>query len=219
MCEVFNNIQYCLIDGHTYVGNDKSIDQNAIVDIAKITEDLIIPTFIGSKKIDYIGQCAFRSCKVIKRVIIEARIKTIKYAAFEYCTSLQSINIPSSVTLIDYSAIRPTNGGAIVQGSLNIIFEKGSKIKSIFSESLRGKQETNIIFCDNREITTSDCRGTFIEGDNPNIYSLHSFCGYEPKGKPFGCYRRENYCTNNSRHSCKDTVSSLINIAIMIMLF
>ena len=218
MCEEFNNLRYCLISGYVCVGNDTTTYQNAIVDTKLITEDLIIPAFIGAKKINYIGKCAFQGCRIIKRVNIEARIDTIKYAAFEYCTSLESINIPSSVKVIDKSAIRPTSDGIVVQGRINITFEKGSKIKQILGQSLRGKKELNVIFCDNRAVVNSSCTEVFLEGDDPNIYAMHSFCGYQPKGKPFGCYRRETYCTNCNRHSCRCATNLVLITIIALML-
>ena len=90
MCEVFDNIFYCQINGSISVGKDIRENQNAIVNKSDVKEDLIIPAFIGSHKVNYIGEWAFRSCTIIKRVNIEARIDTIKYGAFEYCSSIES---------------------------------------------------------------------------------------------------------------------------------
>ena len=212
MCEVFDNILYCLINGSTCVGKDEKEDQNAIFNISEVREDLVIPAFIGSRKVNYVGTFAFRSCIIIKRVNIEARIDTIKYGAFEYCTSLESINIPSSVKTLELSAIRATHdGGGTVPGVLNITFEKGSKIRSIGYHALRGKYDTYIYFCEHRQITEAMCSGELLAvTDNPHIYSQYSFCGIEPEGKPFGCYNRETKCSCKPRQNTRIAAGNFI---------
>ena len=220
MCEVFDNILYCLINGRICVGKDVREEQNAIFNKNEIKEDLVIPTFVGSRKINYIGEWAFRSCVNIKRVNIEARIDTIKYCAFEYCTSLVSINIPSSVKIIENDAIRGTrkDNAYGTPGILNVTFDKGSKIKSIGSQSLRGKQDINIFFCDHKEIKKVMCTDNlFLELDNPHIYSQYSFCGIKPEGKPFGCYNREAKCSCRPRQNTRIVICNFIFTIVFIL--
>jgi hypothetical protein len=207
-----------VINGRVSVGNNTEVESNAIDNELLIQEDLIIPAFVGDLKVNFIGKCAFRSCKVIRRVNIEARIDVICNAAFEYCTSLESINIPSTLKVLEASAIRPTISGNVAPGSINITFEKGSKIRLINFESLRGKNETSIIFCDRREVTESMCsENLFPESENPKIYAFHSFCGYEPIGKPFGCYSMQLPCTNENAVTLKRAALCLINSAIILI--
>ena len=220
MCEVFDNILYCQINGSTCIGKDIQEDQNAIFNKSEVKEDLIIPAFIGHHKVNYIGEWAFRSCTIIKRVNIEARIDTIKYGAFEYCTSLESINIPSTVKTLGRSAIRVASVGlgSTIQGTLNVTFEKGSRIKSIGSQALRGKYDTNVFFCEYRKITKEMCVDKiFTNDDNPHIYSHYSFCGLEPEGKPFGCYNRETRSSCKPRQNARTSAGSFIYSMIFVL--
>ena len=168
---------------------------------------------------NYIGEWAFRSFTIIKRVNIEARIDTIKYGAFEYCSSIESINIPSTVKTLGKSAIRVTSScGSTIKEILNVIFEKGSRIKSIGFEALRGKYNTNVYFCEHRMITTEMCSNRlFTENDNPHIYSHYSICGIEPEGKPFGCYNRETRSSCRPRQNTRTSVGSFIYFIIILV--
>ena len=44
----------------------------------------------------------FRSCKSLTEVNIPNSVTTIEFQAFEYCSTLQSIHLPNSITKINY---------------------------------------------------------------------------------------------------------------------
>ncbi len=93
----------------------------------KIKGKLIIPKYIGGKKVSSIAmtafsQCqnitgvyihdgvqrigayAFRSCTSVSRIRLPNGIKTIGIEAFAYCSSLKEINLPTGLTGIGFDA-------------------------------------------------------------------------------------------------------------------
>ena len=58
----------------------------------------------GSYKIKSIGRQCFLGCELLKEVIISSSVEEIREGAFYKCVSLETVNFPSSLTLLDKSA-------------------------------------------------------------------------------------------------------------------
>lgn len=77
-----------------------------IVDYRGTGEHLIIPSYIGKKKVVKIGNSAFKNKKYLKSVIISEGITEINDFAFSGCSSLRRIVLPKSLRSIGYEAFR-----------------------------------------------------------------------------------------------------------------
>ena len=62
-------------------------------------ERIIIPSTVKA-----IGDCAFKSCKQLVEVGLQEGLESIGVQTFRNCTLLQHIQVPSSVTLIHWTA-------------------------------------------------------------------------------------------------------------------
>lgn len=87
-----NEFEYTITDGKAvitrYVGSSAAVE---------------IPSRIDNYTVAAIGESAFQNSDV-ESVIIPNTVRTIGWFAFAGCTSLDSITVPSSVTLVEYGA-------------------------------------------------------------------------------------------------------------------
>jgi hypothetical protein len=60
-------------------------------------DTIIIPNTINGKMVTGIGQYAYKSCKSVKKVVINEGIEYILDGAFAYCTSLKEVKLPSTL--------------------------------------------------------------------------------------------------------------------------
>ena len=74
----------------------------------------------------YIGQCAFRSCKNLKYIQIPSTLTTIKSGAFIFCESLKTIIIPDNVIVIDDGVFNNLDMNLEERDLTIIICSKGS---------------------------------------------------------------------------------------------
>ena len=92
------DFQYTTKDGKititAYVGNEKVVS---------------IPDEIGGCPVAYIADAAFENHRAIEKVIIPKTVTGIGWFAFRGCISLCAIELPSSVTKIEYGAFDNCN--------------------------------------------------------------------------------------------------------------
>ena len=112
-----------------------------------------IPEKVENNEIEAIGTSAFSKCEKITCVYINARIKIIYERAFADCCSLSYINVPSTVEQICDFGIHlfnftgsNTNESYISRGTLVVVFEPNSQIKSIGSYNFDRKNSIVIHF-------------------------------------------------------------------------
>ncbi len=96
-----------------------------VKDKSGMREKLIIPEYIGSKRITSIGEYAFYNCSSLTSITIPSSVTSIGDRAFQGCDSLTSITIPSSVTSIGDRAFQGCDS------LTSITFAEGSKLTSI----------------------------------------------------------------------------------------
>ena len=130
---------YKILDDYCIVGTNSSDHvANAIKD-NNYHGVITIPKSYHQKPVLAIGQFAFYNCHFITNVVIYAEITSIYTYAFENCPSLQTINIPKTVTYIGLASILSYNFTSEIQedgkpnakGFLTISFEPGSQLKEI----------------------------------------------------------------------------------------
>ena len=61
---------------------------------------VIVPMYVGSQRVEIIGQDAFSGCNSIKEIIVPDSVSMIENRAFGYCLSLEKITLPNSITTI-----------------------------------------------------------------------------------------------------------------------
>ncbi len=95
-----DNKYYCAVDGILY--------NKAMTEIIAAAPDAVVGTVEILDSVQTINNYAFSGCSKITSVKFgeNSNLKRISSHAFYDCTSLESINIPSSVTSIDYTAFR-----------------------------------------------------------------------------------------------------------------
>ena len=130
---------YQFHEDYCIVGTNSSIEiANAIKD-SSYHGVIVIPKQHHRRPVVAIGQYAFYDCRFITNVIIYAEIKSIYQYAFGNCPSLQTINIPKTVTYLGVASIFSYNstseiqetGIPNVQGFITISFEPGSQLQEI----------------------------------------------------------------------------------------
>ena len=121
-------------------------------------ETIVIPNSV--KKID---NWAFQGCKELSGVLLGNSLETIGYGAFNDCDSLISVNIPNSVTTINYSNY--SGGGAFSDCDNLQEVVIGDGLKSIQSHTFNGcpKLESVIIGNSVETIGTYAFSGSAIE--------------------------------------------------------
>jgi len=91
-------------DTGTYMGFNYQVTGATTVTIVKYTgseTEVIVPSTIHGYTVDKIGDAAFQDKNTIQKIILPETITSINdYNVFWYCTSLQSINLPKSLTYL-----------------------------------------------------------------------------------------------------------------------
>ena len=202
------SIEYCLIDGDWYVGNNET---NAYSNLST-PADIIIPQLIDGHPIHYIGKRSFNFNRKLRSVKILARIEAIHFGAFANCNELEYINIPSTLTYLYDSSIQCFNHGKPSLGLLTVAFEIDSHIQYIGRQLFSYKQYTHIYICQNMNpiygeylfhdtIATVYSTSSFLFG---NIQTTLTYC-CSPKVK---CTHR--YLINSRNYVVKNTLSIFI---------
>ena len=99
---VKDNVNYYYFD-EFYIVGDNSTEKSGIDDDS--IENITIYDQINGKSVQEIGAKAFYQCQQLKRVIINAKIRSINRYAFMFCSNLEYINIPSTVTFIGEASL------------------------------------------------------------------------------------------------------------------
>ena len=166
-------------NGERIIGDMSTTPQNGFKKDAIKPSKLEIPYSIGSIPIKAIGQYAFYQCFDIKECIIKAKIHTLHVAAFSGCKNLMNINIPSSVQLIENSALDGRIDSYYPPGPINIVFESHSRLKQIDNAGFSNHNIMNVFIND---IISPIC-STYIFGGvkSLQIFSTYSFkmCDYQ----------------------------------------
>lgn len=82
----------------TYVINEK--DSITITGYSGVESEVIIPEEIEGRKVEIIGECAFKGSKTIKKITLPSSILEIQTYAFKNCDSLQDVIMSDGVSLI-----------------------------------------------------------------------------------------------------------------------
>ena len=139
---------------------------------------LIIPKTYSNLPVTSIGNAAFRFCRLITEVRIEARIRVIKTRAFSEMNGLEKINIPSSCTSIEDYGIQFYNEGQSA-GTVTITFEESSRINSIGNEVFGFKKSVIIIYPDSK---SPSCHSNWKASVDSVVVLSHyefKFCGVQ----------------------------------------
>ena len=135
-------------DGKSYiVGDDSGREPNALD--ANAQGKLIIPKTYQGLPITIIGQFAFRLCRKITEIDIQADITQIKKRAFSDMNGLKEVTLPSSLQRIeDYGLQFSNNGG--VSGNVKITFGENSQLSYIGCEVFGFKNNVIIYYTSNK---------------------------------------------------------------------
>ena len=107
------NAKHNFVDGKCVCGLSASLkyklnddkESYSITNIGTINDkDITIPSEIDGKPVTSIGREAFRECKNIESVVLPSSVSVIDDSAFYGCTNLKTINIPDGVKEIAASA-------------------------------------------------------------------------------------------------------------------
>ena len=180
-----NDIFKCSIYNNEYIiGDMTSTLQNGFKSGVEKPAKLIIPLSIDGKEIKAIGTSAFRKCLTLKECLINARVHSIYQLAFFECQNLIKITFPSSLSLLEQSALDGRIDQTYAPGPLFIYFEKGSKLSNIMQAAISNFNVINVFLYDEIHPTNS----TYLFGNvkSLSIYSRYSykFCGFQTIASP-----------------------------------
>ena len=162
------HIQYCLIDGETYVGNNETNAYNN----ETTPIDITIPKTFHGNDVIYIGSYAFNFYRKLRKVKIQASIIAINRGAFANCPNLEYINIPSSLTFLYDNAIQCYNAGNPSPGVLTVAFDFDSQIQLIGRQLFSYKEFIHIYICDK---ISPIVKSYVFNSTEVTIYSTSSF--------------------------------------------
>ena len=188
-----NKLIFHQYEGFVIVGDNSTIYSNGIKD-ANYSGIVVIPQMYNGLPVLEIGCFAFSKCSFITHVLIEADLRAINAQAFSAMPSLQSINIPKTVTFMGECAITSFNifnqsVDASVpnsMGTLIISLESGSQLNYIGKTPFGRKQ--NIILTTEDDLSHISCFDHwFYSADRFLIYSTKDFtsCGVKSVVVPF----------------------------------
>ena len=123
-----NGLIYIETDnGRLGVGTGSLDYGNAAVSGTDVSGEIVIPKYVQGKLVTSIQQYAFRECRKITSIKIEAPIVNINHAAFYRCISLSSITIPRTVEVVGPYMFNMD----IRTSTFVVFFEEGSRLKTI----------------------------------------------------------------------------------------
>lgn len=138
------------------------------------SETVVIPRTINGRRVSYIGNSAFKSCKNMKSVVIPNTVTSIGKWAFAGCGSLESVTFPTSLSSIEAYA-----------------FVNCTSLREVrFSGELCSVGECAFFFCESLSLAVfSDSTVSFGASVFDGCRAVTVIC---PKGSQTEIYANEN---------------------------
>jgi hypothetical protein len=186
-------------NGQLGVGTGSIDYGNGAVLRTEIQGDIVIPKYVEGKLVTSIDQFAFRECRSITSVKIQAPIIQIIHAAFYNCISLPSITLPRTVEFIDgftFNMMSRTN-------PFIIFFEEGSRLNHVahyaFEYNVKG-----LIIVLPKSTLPSFGPNVFCGTNNVTVYMNKeglNFSGFTTKLYYHRCLSNRYTCQNKTRRN------------------
>lgn len=193
-------------NGYLGVGTGSDEFGNGAVSKTKISGKIKIPKYVEGKLVKYINDYAFRECRLIESVKIDAHLISIGHAAFYNCVLLDSITLPRTIEFVDrFVFSMPARSG-----KFTVIFEYPTKLNKI---------GINCFECNSAGITIFLPKTTLPKIGNNVLYKTVNATIYmSQKGLNFsGVY------TKHYEHSCLDPFCTIryrrkLNASLLLLL-
>ena len=170
-------LKFCTVNNTLILGTDETARNNGLIDPSNYPSTLFIPRTVQGMNIEAIGQYALCGLTNMKRIIIDARIKTIYHHGISSMLSLEYIQLPNTLERIEYSAIHFWNESrkdhVTNLGIATVVFEPNSKLKFIDDHGISYKETINIISCSILKPQLHS--GAFAFVDHVYIFSPYRF--------------------------------------------
>ena len=174
-CIGYKGIKYCSFDDYLIVGTNTSSNGNALID--RNQDHIHIPLEINGTKIKELGQCAFKGCKSLISVLIEARITQIGKNCFSECSKLERITIPNTCIYIMGWGIQTYSSEFTNEANkyekLEVFFEPNSQIIFLGSHAISYREIVEIHICNIVQPTVVS--GAFTKNTKTTVYSPYNF--------------------------------------------
>ena len=176
-CVTNEEFKYCTINGVFLLGDDTGNSGNALREGFECPQTVYIPRKVQGKEVKEIGQYALSFCTNIRRIIVDARITTIRNFGFGALASLEYVKLPNTLEHIGIQGVHFWNkslGDLVTNpGTGIVVFEPNSKLKRIDSHGISYKENLIIVTCDS--LKPSIDQDAFVFCKTVTIYSPFPF--------------------------------------------